>query len=293
MTGKLTVELQELRAAAELNRARHIHIDPFSYPTGTRMAVNLTVDFDAMLLRRLSNEPPMQLAKGEFGGRVGIWRLLELFDAHGIKATIFTPGRICELYPQALVAAAAAGHEIADHMWEHQVPADRQVEYDHLVKSTQALEHLTGHRPVGTRSHHTAALLKQLGYIYTSNGVADHLPYYVADARQENHLLNFPFHYAIDDAMFFNFGWVGSGPAGQRLVDPQYVVDIWWEAFEYLYQQGSYLNICMHPFISGHALRIATLDRFIARMKSLPGVWFPTCEELARYCFEHFPPPSA
>ena len=57
-----------------------------------------------MLLRRLLNEPPMQLAKGEFGGRVGIWRLIELFDSHSINATIFTPGRICELYPQALKA---------------------------------------------------------------------------------------------------------------------------------------------------------------------------------------------
>ncbi len=25
----------------------------------------------------------MHLAKGEFGGRVGIWQLIELFDAHG------------------------------------------------------------------------------------------------------------------------------------------------------------------------------------------------------------------
>ena len=59
-----------------------------------------------MLLRRLLNEPPMQLAKGEFGGRVGVWRLIELFDSHDIKATIFTPGRICELYPDSLRAAA-------------------------------------------------------------------------------------------------------------------------------------------------------------------------------------------
>ena len=66
--------------AAESHGARHVHLEHFAYPPGTRMAVNLTVDFDAMLLRRASNEPPMQLAKGEFGGRVGIWRLLELFD---------------------------------------------------------------------------------------------------------------------------------------------------------------------------------------------------------------------
>ena len=33
------------------------------------------------------------------------------------------------------------------------------------------------------------------------------------------------------------------------------------------------------------------LDRFITRMKSLPGVWLVTCEALARYFLEHFPPP--
>jgi len=91
-----------------------------------------------------------------------------------------------ELYPQAVVAAARAGHEIADLMWDHRVPKERDLEYDHLVKSTQALERLTGRRPVGTRSHHTPALLKHLGYIYTSTDTADHLPYYVADAQHQN-----------------------------------------------------------------------------------------------------------
>jgi hypothetical protein len=32
------------------------------------------------------------------------------------------------------------------------------------------------------------------------------------------------------------------------------------------------------------------LDRLIARMKTLPGVWFPTCEELARHVLETTPP---
>ena len=292
MTPDMTQELQQLREAAQSNGARYAHLENFAYPEGKRIAVNFTLDFDTMLRRRYSNEPIMQLAKGEFGGRVGIWRLLDLFAAHDIKATLFTPGRICELYPKALAAAAEAGHEIADHMWEHQVPADPELEYDHLVKSTEALERFTGRRPVGTRSSHTAAYLKELGYIYRSDGVADHLPYYVSDTQGENYLLNLPFHYAIDDAMFFNFGWVESGPTGQRLADPQSVMDIWWDAFQHLYDQGSYLNVCLHPFISGRSMRTAMLDRFITQMKALPGVWFATCEEVARYCLAQYPPPS-
>ena len=53
--------------------------------------------------------------------------------------------------------------------------------------------------------------------------------------------------------------------------------------------RAEYLNICLHPFVSGRALRIAMLDRLIARMKTLPGVWFATCEEVARHCLDKHP----
>src|SRR5438128_9018899 len=92
MTNRLDQDLEDLREVAGAYAARHQLIPDFAYPAGIRIAVNFTLDFDSMLLRRLLNEPPMQLAKGEFRGRVGIWRLIELFDARGVKATIFTPG---------------------------------------------------------------------------------------------------------------------------------------------------------------------------------------------------------
>jgi peptidoglycan/xylan/chitin deacetylase (PgdA/CDA1 family) len=273
-------------AAGEADR-RYERIANFAWPAGVQIAVNFTADFDAMLLRRLLNEPPMQLAKGEFGGRVGIWRLIELFDSQKVKATIFTPGRICELYPRAVRAAADSGHEIADHMWEHRVPDDRALEADHLRRATAALERISGRRPVGTRSWHRHAALTREGYIYNSHGCADHLPYYEHDGG--HCLLNLPFHYAIDDAMFYSFAWLGSGNAAQRITDTDRVIELWWQAFRQQYAQGGYLNICMHPFVSGRALRIAALEKLIQRMKALPGVWFPTCAEVARYCLEAFP----
>ena len=290
MTSVLERELSELAAAARRHDARHRRIPRVAWPEGKRMAVNFSADFDAMLLRRLLNEPPMQLAKGEFGGRVGIWRLITLFDSHGIKATIFTPGRIRELYPEALRAVHAGGHEIADHMWEHHVPKEPTLEEDHLAKTVAAIEKISGRRPAGTRSGHSASLLRKYGYIYKSEGSADQRPHYELDESGDNCLINLPFHYVIDDAMFFSFAWLGSENAAQRITDPDRVFDIWWAAFWQQYRDGGYLNICMHPFVSGRALRVAMLDRLITRMKSLPGVWFPSCEEVARYCLEKFPP---
>jgi peptidoglycan/xylan/chitin deacetylase (PgdA/CDA1 family) len=288
----LDQQLAELRSAADAYAARHQFIEDLAWPEGVRIAVNFTCDFDAMLLRRLLDEPPMQLAKGEFGGRVGIWRLIELFDAHGVKATIFTPGRICELYPQALRAVVESGHEIADHMWEHRVPKEPALEEDHLAKTVAALERVAGRRPAGTRSGHSAKLLRQYGYIYRSEGSADQRPHYEFDEGGGNGLVNLPMHYAIDDAMYFNFNWLGSDPSAQRITDPERVCDIWWAAFRQQYNVGGYLNVCMHPFQSGRALRIAMLDRLIARMKSLPDVWFPTCEQVARHCIDRHPPRS-
>ena len=52
------------------------------------------------------------------------------------------------------------------------------------------------------------------------------------------------------------------------------------------------MNICLHDFVSGRALRVAMLDRLLTAMKRAPGVWFATCETIARYCHERFPSPS-
>jgi peptidoglycan-N-acetylglucosamine deacetylase len=276
-------DIAALKARAADYGARHKVIDNIAWPNGARIAVNFTADFDTMLLRRLLNEPPQQLAKGEFGGRVGIWRLIELFDSHKIKATIFTPGRICELYPESLRAAAKSGHEIADHMWEHRVPREPELERDHLLKTIAAIEKTVGKKPVGTRSTHSRELLLEHGYIYASEDSMDHRPNWLSAPDGSRPILNLPFHYAIDDAMFFSFAWLGSDNSAQRMMDPDHVEELWWRMFEQCYRDGGYMNICMHPFVSGRALRIAMLDRLIGRMKTLPGVWFPSCEEVARH----------
>jgi peptidoglycan/xylan/chitin deacetylase (PgdA/CDA1 family) len=293
MSQSLADEIAALVAAKRADASRHTAIARITWPDGNRIAVNFTADFDAMLLRRLNNEPAEQLAKGEFGGRVGIWRLIELFDAHRMQATFFVPGRICELYPRAVRAAATSGHEVADHMWEHHVPKDPMLERDHLAKATRALTELTGRRPVGTRSWHTSAALTEQGYIYRSHGHASHMPGWSHEPDGSRRLVELPFHYAIDDAMFFSFAWYKSATSEQRLSDPDRVMDMWWAAFEQQYRAGGYLNVCLHPFVSGRALRVAMLDRLIQRMKELPGVWLTSCEAVARHVIDTCPPAKA
>jgi peptidoglycan/xylan/chitin deacetylase (PgdA/CDA1 family) len=269
-----------MRRAVDASEQGTTVIADTPWPAEQRIAVNFTADFDAMLLRRLLDEPQMQLAKGEFGGRVGVWRLLELFDRRNIATTLFVPGRICELYPAAVRAFAASGHEIADHMWEHRVPSEPHTEREHLLRATDALERTSGTRPVGTRSWHTPDLLIELGFAYNSHGAAHHRPYRTHHSRGS--LLNLPFHFALDDAQYFSFTWMNTENAAQRIADPDRVLEMWWKAFLQQYRAGGYLNICLHPFVSGRALRVEMLDELIHRMQQLPGVWFATCADVAQ-----------
>jgi len=39
----------------------------------------------------------------------------------------------------------------------------------------------------------------------------------------------------------------------------------------------------MHPMVSGHRSRIMYLDQFVTYMKSKPGVWFATGQQIADY----------
>jgi hypothetical protein len=46
---------------------------------------------------------------------------------------------------------------------------------------------------------------------------------------------------------------------------------------------ASFFILTMHPHVIGHRGRAAMLDRLVGYMKSRPGVWFATHEQIARY----------
>ena len=55
------------------------------------------------------------LSHANYGGAVGIWRLMDMFDRHDISATIGANGLAVEKWPETIKAMHAAGHEIASH----------------------------------------------------------------------------------------------------------------------------------------------------------------------------------
>ena len=47
-------------------------------------------------------------------------------------------------------------------------------------------------------------------------------------------------------------------------------------------ENGCFVLTC-HPFVSGRASRIDLLEDLVAYMRRFRGVWFTTCEEVARW----------
>ena len=59
-----------------------------------------------------------------YGGRVGVWRLINLFDRLQFPATFFTSGRCTEEYPAAVKRIVKSGHDLAAP-FDHPGPAAR------------------------------------------------------------------------------------------------------------------------------------------------------------------------
>jgi hypothetical protein len=41
--------------------------------------------------------------------------------------------------------------------------------------------------------------------------------------------------------------------------------------------------LTLHPYLSGHRAPMRHLEEFVTYMKSKPGVWFATCQQIAEY----------
>ena len=65
---------------------------------------------------------------------------------------------------------------------------------------------------------------------------------------------------------------------------PREVETVYRDEFDAMYEEGKYCMFMLHPQVIGRASRLAMLERTINYMKSKPGVWFATAEEIAKHC---------
>jgi len=81
-------------------------------------------------------------------------RLIEILASHNAKATFFIVGDWAQKYPESVKKFYDAGHEIANHSYNHTAYStlDENGVYDDINKCNDILEGITGERPTLLRS---------------------------------------------------------------------------------------------------------------------------------------------
>lgn len=223
----------------------------------------------------------------EYGTRVGFYRLLDAFDAAGIKASIAVNSAIATRYPTLLADIVSSGHEIIAHSTDMNgtIASDiaPEAERELIVQSLDTLTRAAGKRPRGwhsiarSQSKETLRLLAELGVTYQCDWANDDLPYWMTtDAGK---IGNMPLNHELSDRQIISV---------QQQSMSSYVEQVE-DAYAFLSGEakrsgGRMLPLNVTPYIVGLPFRIDLFDALLKTLAAKPDCWTATGTEI----FEHW-----
>ncbi|CAK3783912.1 allantoinase PuuE [Vibrio splendidus] len=247
----------------------------------------------------LSEIPSAQPIKGErhismesiyeYGSRVGVWRVLRLFDEYEIPLTVFAVAMAIERHPDVAKAMVEAGHEICSHgyRWIDYQYIDESEERDHMTKAIEIIQQVTGQRPQGWYTGRTGPNTRRLvaeegGFLYDSDAYDDDLPYWHTETGHPQ--LVIPYTLDVNDMRFSTAQGFNSG---EQFF--QYLKD----TFDTLYMEGEtapkMMSVGLHCRLIGRPGRIAALRRFLDYVKQHDSVWLCRRIDIANHWHQHHP----
>ncbi len=267
--------------------------DGIQWPEGKRIAVMLTFDFDAELLRySVIGKRKIGFAdvsRGQYGPKEGLERCLAMLQRNRLPATFFIPGEIIEKYPEQCREIAAGKYEIGYHGYDHdnRVGISLVEEKENMEKAERLIQKVCGKKPVGARGpldtlqEYSLDLFQQRGYLYDSTLKDCDWGY-----KLSNGLVELPTAVSMDDFTYYYFSYADSATILCSAC-PDDVFDQWQDAFDELASEGDKILVLkLHPQLSGRVSRIYMLEKFILYMQQR-GAWIANCETVARYIKEY------
>jgi allantoinase len=261
------------------------------WPGGARVAAYIGLNIEHFLIDRPSTSiwpgtadlVPDALNYGwrDYGPRVGIWRMIESLDRHGIRASVLLNSMAATRYPQVIKAGVERNWAWLAHGQTNSAlhaGITRDEERRILAKVTDTITAATGQRPKGwmgpglTETFATPELLAELGYGYVLDWTNDDQPY----PLNVPGMLSVPYSVELNDLMLSARGV--TGPEFVRMVK---------DAYEQLHADaahgGRVLALALHPFVTGQAFRAKYFDQALEFLSGQPGVWLTTSDEIAEH----------
>ncbi|KAK5125089.1 hypothetical protein LTR08_005444 [Meristemomyces frigidus] len=240
----------------------------------------------------------------EYGSRVGIWRLLNLFESHDFPVTAYAVGQALERNPAVATALKEGGHEVASHAyrWLDYHDMSEDLERAYVRRQLEVLKRLTGSYPqgwyygrLGPRSRGLVhEVYREVGaeLVWEGDDYSDDLPHWRDVPAEEGEagaggMLMVPYTYDNNDLKFHS-------PTG--VFSPQAFYEYLVAAFDTLYAEGcagraKMMTIGLHCRIIGKPARFQALKRFVEYVdaKAKGEVWVARRVDIARHWRDKFP----
>jgi allantoinase len=220
----------------------------------------------------------------EYGQRVGIWRLIDLFDEMGISASCTANAVTFERRGEMTDAAIERGWELLAHNYEQgelltAFAHDEAAERDVILRSIETFERHVGKRPMGWLSSslrgtmNTPGILAEQGFKFYCDIMNDDQPFMIR--TRHGPIVGLPYSNVINDFTMVTRQGLTPGQFRDQLI----------AEFDALYAEGEktarIMNVGLHPHVTGRAHHIAALREFIAHAQRHTGVWWARREEIA------------
>ena len=232
-----------------------------------------------------------KLTHREYGHRVGIYRVLDVLEKHGIRPTVAMDALTAENYPYLVRHCRSRGCEIIGHgVSVSRMISSRmseQEEREYIRTSLETLKRATGDAPLGWHgpeygeSANTPRLLAEAGIRYVCDWANDEQPYPLTTPQEE--LFALPIQFELDDVIAVWGRTVAIDRYGQLLK----------ESFDTTYveggENGRLIVLNLHPWLIGQPFRIKFLDDALGHMMRRQGVWAASGSEIIDWYRDHLP----
>jgi len=220
-----------------------------------------------------------------YGSRAGLWRILDLLDAYGVKASFSACGRAVAATPALAAAPAARGHEVSAHgwRWERHAGMEEATERAVIAATIAAIAGAAGTRPVGWHTRSASSvntrrlLLEEGGFLYDSDCYDDDIPRSVARPDGGRHVI-LPYAFDTNDMRF--------APGG-GFVQPEDFARYCVSAIDWLLREGHrtprMLSIGLHLRIIGRPARMPGLEAILEHVARTPGIWVARRRDIASH----------
>jgi peptidoglycan/xylan/chitin deacetylase (PgdA/CDA1 family) len=261
---------------------------PFTWPGGKTLAIWIIPNVEvwlydspagAAISPNTANRVPdvINYAWRDYGMRVGLWRIADVLDAAGVKATVALNSMVCEVFPKAVEEMKRRGWEMMGHgitnSW-NLADIPQTDEPDVIQTTLRTIERATGKRPRGwlgpglIQTYNTLDLLAEQEVVYVGDWNSDDQPF--AMKVKKGKMFAVPYGMDINDMSLVNrMGYTGE--QYQRVLMDQ---------FDSLYADSQktarVMGIPLHPFLTGQPSRTPYLKKAIDHFKQHDKVWFAT-----------------